>query len=44
MSWNKTKLFFTFLFFLFMISEIICVYRQEAYKYFDKFNFVDLVI
>lgn len=26
-----------------MISQILCVYRQEAYKFFDKFNLVDIV-
>jgi hypothetical protein len=26
-----------------IISEISCIYRQETYKIFDKFNYADIV-
>ena len=32
-----------FLTYLFILNNISCVYRQEAYKIFDKFTLVDLV-
>lgn len=40
---NKPIKFYFIIYFFLMISHILCVYRQEAYKFFDKFNLVDIV-
>ena len=33
----------TFIIVINLIIQILCTYRQEAYKFFDKFTLVDLV-